>query len=269
MNRKVIFVSFGDSINYSTYLNRISKEATRFSVIDTVQVFTEKDLGEDFLKSHGKFMSSNKLGYGYFIWKPQVISEALNLLNENDILIYADAGCHLNIMGQSRLNEYIQLLKKSSMICFELEHENHLYTKRKCFDIIDTDNNYFNSKMIAATALIIKKTKSSCKLLEQWKYYSCMYDLIDESDGKRNHSTFQIHRYDQSILSLIARNFNDICILPDETWFQNFYKNGKKYPILAVRRCGKIPKFLKFPYPLNYFLSKLYHPINKFFYGNS
>lgn len=265
MTRKVTFISFGDSKKYTSHLSRISREATRFPGIDNVKVFTEANLGKTFLSSHGKFISENPLGFGYFIWKPHVICEALGVLQENDILVYADAGCHLNPKGHSRFGEYIKILEKTSMVCFELEHENHLYTKRRCFDILDPDNSRFDQKMIAATVLIIKKNKTSCKLLEKWKSYSFMYDLIDESGEDSNHSTFRIHRYDQSVLSLIARNFSDITILPDETWFKNFYKDGKTYPILAVRRCNTIPKFLRFPYPLNFLLSKLFNLFGNFF----
>jgi hypothetical protein len=38
----------------------------------------------------------NKRGYGYWIWKSQIIKQHMDLLNDGEILLYCDAGSQLN-----------------------------------------------------------------------------------------------------------------------------------------------------------------------------
>ena len=49
-------------------------------------------------------------GFGYWIWKPQVILQSLRMMDKGDVLLYADAGCVLNNLGKKKFNEYIDIL---------------------------------------------------------------------------------------------------------------------------------------------------------------
>jgi hypothetical protein len=130
MESEVTFLSFGDSKKYSKELNRIRKEASNFSKINHVVIFNETNLGKTFFDIHGDFILKQPRGFGCFLWKPFIIGNVLESLKENDILVYADAGCHLNNKGMRRFDEYIKMLEAVSVLGFELEHENHLYTKK-------------------------------------------------------------------------------------------------------------------------------------------
>jgi hypothetical protein len=256
MECEVTFLSFGDSKKYSKDLNRISTEASNFSRINHVTIFNETNLGKTFFDLHGEFILKQPKGFGCFLWKPFIIGNVLESLKENDILVYADAGCHLNNKGIPRFDEYIKILERVSLLGFELAHENHLYTKRKCFEVLDPALRFFNEKMIAAGVLLIKKNQSSVDFVQRWKEYSFNYDLIGDYSDESNHDTFLNHRHDQSILSLLVRDCSHIKLIKDETWHKNFYRHGRHYPLLAVRGCSKVIKFLKYPYPLNYILAK-------------
>jgi hypothetical protein len=111
--------------------------------------------------------------------------------------------------------------------------------------------------MISAGVLLIKKSQSSVEFVQKWKEYSFNYDLIGDCFDESNHDTFLTHRHDQSILSLLVRDCSYIKLLKDESWHENFYRHGRHYPLLAVRGCIKVIKFLKYPYPLNYILAKI------------
>ena len=58
----------------------------------------ETDIPE-FIKKHSDFIKQNKMGYGRYIWKPKIILDTLLKTNENDIILYCDAGCYLNNKG--------------------------------------------------------------------------------------------------------------------------------------------------------------------------
>ena len=68
-------------------------------------------------------------GGGYWIWKPYIISKMLEQINENDILVYIDAGCHINITKESkqRFNEYINMINNSK--CGLLRFQTHIKKK--------------------------------------------------------------------------------------------------------------------------------------------
>jgi len=59
--------------------------------------YNDKDLNndEEFWKKHGNFIENNKRGNGYWIWKPYIIMKNLDLMNDNDILLYLDCGCEV------------------------------------------------------------------------------------------------------------------------------------------------------------------------------
>jgi hypothetical protein len=53
-------------------------------------------------------------GGGFWIWKPYIIHDAINKVNPNDILVYADAGCTLNNSALPRFKEYLSMISVES-----------------------------------------------------------------------------------------------------------------------------------------------------------
>jgi hypothetical protein len=62
-------------------------------------VFGADDLDDEF-KLNFKDILREQRGGGYWIWKPYIIKKHLDKINDNDILIYMDAGCSININGK-------------------------------------------------------------------------------------------------------------------------------------------------------------------------
>ena len=114
------FISFANK-TYKKALKRITSEAESIGVFESVQGFTPKDFGNDFLAKHQKFIKKNKRGYGFFIWKSYFIQRTLRTLNDGDILVYADAGCKFYHEYLPRLHEYFDIVTQSpqGILCFE------------------------------------------------------------------------------------------------------------------------------------------------------
>ena len=88
---KVDLVSFADG----AYTNRKSgflKEATEMKLFRSIDIFDRHSLEPEYFKKHAQFMLSRKRGFGYWIWKSQVVRQKLATMNENDVLVYLDVG---------------------------------------------------------------------------------------------------------------------------------------------------------------------------------
>lgn len=94
LEQQNIFITFGNP-TYHNSVKRICKEAENLDFFTKIYGFTEVDLKQDeyFWNNHGNFIENNNRGYGYWLWKSYLIQKELNRINENDILIYCDAGC--------------------------------------------------------------------------------------------------------------------------------------------------------------------------------
>jgi hypothetical protein len=108
--------------------------------------------------------------------------------------------------------------------------------KKRVLDFFNADK---YSTQLAATCILFKKTKYSVELVDKWYEIASNYDLIN-NDLNTEYPEFRGHRHDQSIFSLLVKqykklNFNPI-ILKDETyWHPNWYTDGINYPFWATR----------------------------------
>jgi hypothetical protein len=236
----VHFITFGTN-NYKNALARIENEAINMNIFNSITIYNEDTLKNDdyFWNKHSSFIINNKRGYGYWLWKPYLILKKLNEINIGDTLIYADAGCTLNPNGIDKLLEYLHKLNNSEkkMLSFELCYSEKNYTKMDLFKHLnmDTDND-LNRRQLLATYIILQKTNDNIEFIKKWYLTGCIYNLIDDSSSKHiNDNSFIDHRHDQSIYSLLAKEYGSE-ILQDESWHTDFKsERAQKFPILVTR----------------------------------
>lgn len=231
--------TFADT-KYIKTLNRIKQEAINLNLFNNIFAWNENDLDIDFVEKHMDFITKNKRGYGYWIWKPQIILQALKKTPKGSVLVYCDAGCSLNTLGINRLKEYCEMVKNhpSGILSFKLSHIEKTWTK---MDLM----HYFNylkqeelsSYQVAATAIIIHNTDAVYKFFYKW-LDTCVIDnyrYIDDSPSIIPNTEFFIeHRHDQSIFSILCKQ-NQCLIIPDETYWENAWDKNSHYPIHARR----------------------------------
>jgi hypothetical protein len=237
---KKYFITFGGpSKKYHEAVNRICREAEDLCIYDKIIGYTEKELKEKnkFWKKHEKFIESNPRGYGYWLWKSFIIKETLKDMDENDILVYADAGCTLNKNGNKRLLEYFDIVKNSSfgILSFELGTIEKSYTKMDIFNEMNVLE-LKDTKQLVGGIFIIRKCERIVNLVKEWYKLCCNYHLInDEPSNIPNYPEFVDNRHDQSIFSLLRKK-RGTEILSDETYFYPDWENlGKNYPFWAIR----------------------------------
>jgi len=236
MEQKIYSITFGN-INYNEHLKRIEKEMDQFKIIEKKFIYTDNDLINytDFWNKHGDFIINNQhKGYGYWLWKAYLIKKTMKEINDNDIIVYTDAGCEWNINGYKRFQEYINILNnsESNILSFHLEHLEKTWTK---MDLINELNAYdkLNTLQMVGGIFLIKKSEKTVAFIEEWCNLMCNYHFLDDSPSiLPNDPSFIEHRHDQSCFSLLCKKYGSI-VLKDETnryiWQKNEYTNFPIY----------------------------------------
>lgn len=193
--------------------------------IDQVISYDFDDLkGTAFYNENQKTLSQSR-GLGYWIWKPYIILEAMKDLQENDVVIYSDCGIEII----DKLDPLLAICSTQPVMLFANGNlKNRLWTKRDCFIKMGCDDlKYWNGLQCDAAFSLYRKSKESILFLKEWLHYCCDgYSATDEPNrcGKKNFFGFRQHRWDQSVLSLLAIK-HDIVLHRVPTQFGNHYKS--------------------------------------------
>ena len=177
-------------IHFITFANtgymvptRILDEAKAFG-FDTIRSFTEHDIPE-FIEKHNSFIEANPRGYGNWIWKPKIILDALEKVQDDDIVIYCDAGMHLNPRGLPRYHEYLRMLgsQKTSAVVFSTSPF-YLAQEYVKMDAVLAYNPAFalrSDVVCYAGIMMLRKTPKSIALIRDWLMLCETYHFLDES----------------------------------------------------------------------------------------
>ena len=208
-----IFLTFGTSGEYEKRAERIVLLIKNLDIFDKVILLTEKDLKNDsiFWNQHNKFIESNKRGYGYWLWKSYIIKKQLEMLNDNDILLYFDS----SIIFRANKDKFIDLfniVKRDYIIgsfCKVLCLE-YVWNKMDLIENLNMNNDkYLNTRQRQAGSLMILNNKKTRELINNWYTLSTQYHFIDDTkSNKKNRNGFKEHRHDQSIFSLLTKKYN-------------------------------------------------------------
>lgn len=234
----------GGSPDYHGAVDRICGQAAEFGVFDKIYGFKDINLVTDatFWQQHSDFLLRNRRGMGYWIWKPYLIQKVLNELNDGDILVYIDSGSELNIFGKSRFLEYIEMVRNTNFLAFQIDEREKKWTKADLFNYLQCDDTIKNSGQIESGAIFLRKCESSVQLIEKWYQVMCHdnYRFITDSPSTlKNDPSFVENRHDQSCLSCIAKQMN-LQSLKDESYFHPNWHKGINFPIWALRnRTGR------------------------------
>jgi hypothetical protein len=238
------FMTFGGPTeNYHNAVTRICREADEIGVFDRIIGYTEQDImkDEEFWNKHQESILSNKRGYGYWIWKSYLTKKTLQMMAENDILVYSDAGCQINPHGKSRLLEYFDIVNQSKFANFAIQMPEHLEKTWTKMDIID----YYNANrpeiletgQLISGLYILRKCPHTVDIIDRWYEGSCIYHFPDDSPSSiSNDPSFIENRHDQSVFSVLRKIYGTEMTVFDETYFENDWHNsGINYPFWAVR----------------------------------
>lgn len=156
-------------------------------------------------------------GAGHWIWKPQIILEALEAAAPDDIVIYVDSGARL----RRSLSPLIALARAHDAVLILNDHGNAPYVKRDAYVLTGTDvADCHGATQLDAALMLWRNTARSRRLVSEW--LSACQDaraLTDQPSvcGLPELPAFRAHRHDQALLTLIIwreRHESSLALLP-------------------------------------------------------
>lgn len=267
--RKAWFVTFADS-RMKHPLARIRHQALLMGFSpERILVFTEKELDPNFLGKMKSHLVKGSRGYGYWCWRPQVVLQALNQMADGEIMLYCDAGCHLNPKGLPRLREYLKITDGCDILAFQgrsllgtekydpMHHFNPvgMWTKGDVIDYFGVRENddILHAGQYSGGVFLVKK---SAKTLAFYKCYRTIaeehFEFFDDSPSRApNLPAFVEHRHDQAIFTLLCMqegvktlsaceygiyaHLAPECYREDRSWSRLSFDDMDEFPVHARR----------------------------------
>lgn len=223
---------------------RLLEQAQNFNLFNNIFIYNEHHLSTSFIKDFKSYLYPGSRGYGYWVWKPYLIMESLKKIQEGDILLYTDIGCHLNSNGLSHFLKYWKEVKnnRSGFLVTKLnqeERQEKTWTKGDLFDYFKVRNNpqITDTPQYQTGIIFIRKCEETIQIIQQWlDVYYYNFHLADDSPSiSTNIDGFREHRHDQSILSILLKLHGTSTIPLKECYFFKWTLAERKYPILIKR----------------------------------
>lgn len=217
-------------------MSRIAGEAATMGFED-VFAWDESRLEPEFMRQHGHFIRDNPRGYGYWLWKPHLISVVLKAIPEGACLLYADGGCSLNPEGKRRLKMYEFLAGKGNgMLAFSIRGNHPQFDWCK-MDVIEKVGGDGSKPQCLGGVSVFINTQSVRAIVDEWSVIAeenGYHNLNNAPSIVPNHPSFREHRHDQSIFSLLAYKYG-ATIIPDETYWPEKWDATKMFPVHSRR----------------------------------
>jgi len=203
----------------------------------------------DFWNKHRLFIENNKKGFGLWIWKPYIINKLLKIIDNNDILLYLDCGCELNIGGKELLLQHIKNVSKKKYLGSTSYRYEYIWTKIDILKYFNTlnDQNITHTYQLQSGIILISKCECTTNIMQEW--YDVVinnHNLLDDTNNGDNIEGFIENRHDQSIFSIIIKKNNMYNIDLEPTWWDSKImkdkRNISKYPIWVLRNISGASK---------------------------
>jgi hypothetical protein len=212
------FITFGSHNGgvHSNYIDaaiRLANQVKDLNIFDEILLYTGDGLKEDpeFWNKHEEFVTNNKKGFGYWLWKSYIIKKTIDKMNDEDILFFLDCGCEIEIEEKEWLEYCIEKVKTDKIVGTLATGQ--IENKWNKMDLIDklemNDDKYLNTTQRQGGANIYYISNETRDFVNKWYELCCDYSNINDSPSiKKNLETFIEHRHDQSVFSLLTKKYS-------------------------------------------------------------
>lgn len=189
-----------------------TKKAYAVGKVDKVIEYGPENINKEFReKNASSFVINNKRVGKYGLWRPHILMDALNQVNEGDYVIYCDSGAFF-IKSADYLIELMEK-NKQSILLFEASGSEGAMSKRDIFVYLGMDNETTrNSVQRASTYFVVKKNEFSMKFFTEWLQIAIEAPFLftdeDNKLGQKNYKEFIDTRHNQSVLSVLSKKYN-------------------------------------------------------------
>jgi hypothetical protein len=242
------FLTFGAGHpDYAITLKRISDNVHDSNLFTSITVHSGETLEAqypDFIRDHGDFIAANKKGYGLWLWKAFLISKSLDLLPNDDVLVYLDAGCTLNYKTEesiAKFNYYVDLAFQQHILAFQ-RSDDHTYFKETTWSRKDLTDHLqlstadLDSGQMEAGMSLWRIDDYSREFTYKWFHLMTAnnYQFLVNPEPINRHPGYWEHRYDQAVFSAMYKSYG-IQPLPAKYFGGQWETNGSAEPFWATR----------------------------------
>jgi len=153
--------------------------------------------------------SGGRDGY-YNSWKPFIVKDVYDSMNDQDLTYYVDCSRHYPIGFNQNIDKLCKITLEKGIIAGSAGHET-LNNSNQCCDnlhvwnkIIPNNNNemFLNKMHILNSWFIMKKTEINTQFLNEWTYFTCYRNI----ELKYPLITYH-HTADQSIFNILVYKY--------------------------------------------------------------
>jgi hypothetical protein len=240
-----VFITFGAGrTGWRKASKRLTREAAATSLFSSIHC-----LDVDWLRSWDpeiyqivETFRRNKMyrGFGYWTWKPAVLTWA-DLLFPHSQILYMDAGSHIDA-SPKQIQVFSSLLKdsiKSGGLAWHLpDHSDEAWTKRELIDLLNPPQHILKSNQVQSGFIMLPPSRQRTSLAKEWRDLASLEEGFYFSDELWHVQSklFVEHRHDQSNLSLLWKKY-DLVSRDDLTDPSNI----GNFPIIAARNNSTAP----------------------------
>ncbi len=224
IDEKIYFLIYKDD-THNEYIEKLIESIKTFGKNFEIIIFNKKDIDNEFVEKNQRILNSQR-GGGYWLWKPYIIYNTLQKLNDNDLLFYLDSKYYFIDDFRKLFMNYME--SNDIMIWKNKPNEPTSFMKNYCkMDVIMKYNMYDkvfnkNAEDCWAGALILKKNEKNISYVKEWLDMCCIYENITDSKSIiKNKKLFIDHRHDQSLLSIIIHKYNIPMNIFEKKYLQN------------------------------------------------
>jgi hypothetical protein len=239
----------GGRLDWRRAAKRLAGEASDSGWFESITCVTDRSLVRSF-PDFGALVTKETLkarGFGYWVWKPFLVTQTLRRLGPGDVLLYTDAGCHLNVNPQSqrRLSEYVHMTLESGGLVMQIRDATEIeWTKSKVLHALRVPPEHRESDQIAAGTFLLERNPENLLICGEWLRLALAEDfsLVDDTLGEDESPRLRAHRHDQSIWSCLVKKTALAKIVDETYWWPDWWGDGRAFPLWLMRhRSGTDP----------------------------
>jgi hypothetical protein len=234
-------VTFGTTGEWARATGRLARQASESGLFEEVVVENEKSLlsrEPNFRERFEGWVTTHPRGFGFWIWKPYLISQHLQSLRPGWGLAYMDAGCEI-LAGASRArrwHDYGEAVSQEGLLSMELPNcREASWSKGDVLRELRNPGDRDSGQKLAGIVLI-RNTDYARGLVDTW-WQACATSpslVSDEPSVHPNDPGFIEHRHDQAVWSMVLKNAG-VNSIEDETVGADGCSPHEIGPIWAAR----------------------------------
>ena len=196
------FITYGDA-RFASAKSRIIREAQATREFDKVVAYGPEDVSEELRREP---IFAERRGGGFWTWKPDIIATEMKGMQDDDILVYADAGCEL-VPGRE-WERYWRILQAKELVAQRIYQANIRWTRQtivKAFP--ENPCGWLRCCQFMATVVMLRKTQMTIRFVDDWRrlmlhHQELVRDVMPDQRTKEA-PEFIENRHDQAVFSAL------------------------------------------------------------------